>query len=166
MQQARKNQFYIQPPASSKLSRFMTFYRRISQILRAHNMLTMFILSTGKIPKWSVKRKHLAREMSVYQNQDIYQLSETSLFTVKKKWWKSPLNHIPVPKMHTLIHRRDILLFPCSFCRFFTTSGKLGANVGRPAGVRYRRLALLAVDMWVRTVWLQQETVHWLRQGQ
>lgn len=114
MQQARKNQFYIQPPASSKLSRFLTFYRRISQILRAHNMLTMFIFSTGKIPKWSVKRKHLAREMSVYQNQDIYQLSETSLFTVKKKWWKSPLNHIPVPKMHTLIHRRDILLFPCS----------------------------------------------------
>lgn len=34
-----------------------------------------------------------------------------------------------------------------NFCRFFTTSGKLGANVGRPAGVRCRRLASLAVDM-------------------
>lgn len=52
-------------------------------------MLTMFILSTGKIPKWSVKRKHLAREMSVYQNQDIYQLSETSLFTILHDKWKT-----------------------------------------------------------------------------
>lgn len=32
----------------------------------------------------------------------------------KKKMMKVAINHIPVPKMHTLIHRRDILLFPCS----------------------------------------------------
>lgn len=69
-------------------------------------MLTKFILSAGEIPKWCEKRKHLAREMSVYQSQDIYQLSETSLFTVKK------YRHKPMMHNVTFILRRDIP-FPC-----------------------------------------------------
>lgn len=47
-------------------------------------MLTMFILSTGKIPKWSVKRKHFQGDVGVPEPRHLPTVRNIVVYGKKK----------------------------------------------------------------------------------